>query len=361
MRLGAVFVLLALVVAVCARAELIENKIAGSVNFTYTFTGGLSFCSQCGTAGQYACSPDGTGTTLGNWNSGTISFQDPTPVGSVPHTLRIAIAGAWSCDPTKSSAMFGLSVNGVTFAVRDITGGQTVNPCKCDTCDTADGTTFTFRNGIPGYVKGGVNRVQLVMYRNNICINKATIYIDYETTNTELPHIYSVVKDFKPLTNVSCPICNSGLIGESLYCTDAGTTFSFQVQDPVPRGALLIGVDVHLSYNVRSRAYNSVYTTLAFSLTNQAIATERCVDNSFRQQCGCLANSVVQSAFYQRGWPNYVYGAKNAISMVATRYVVGYGDVCIGRIGVDFIYYYPGETDPAILRRYFDPSGQELA
>lgn len=48
---------------------------AASTNFTLYFGGGLSFCSQCGVAGQYACAPDETAGAIGNVR--TIASFDP--------------------------------------------------------------------------------------------------------------------------------------------------------------------------------------------------------------------------------------------------------------------------------------------
>jgi hypothetical protein len=56
----------ALVAAAAARPMLETGAAVEYANLTLSFSGGLPFCSQCGTPSAYACSPDAFGATLGN-------------------------------------------------------------------------------------------------------------------------------------------------------------------------------------------------------------------------------------------------------------------------------------------------------
>jgi len=62
------FQVLLTLVALVAMVTAQTSAPPGTTSFTTYFSGGLPFCSQCGTAGQYACSPDANGVTLGNVN-----------------------------------------------------------------------------------------------------------------------------------------------------------------------------------------------------------------------------------------------------------------------------------------------------
>ena len=287
------------------------------------------------------------------WNNGTLSFANPLPVGAIAVSMKVQVYGSWSCDPTLSSSMFGVSLNGVTHYV--IENAATTTNCRCDTCDPSVTLTADYRNGLPGYL-GTTNRLQINAYRNSLCVNRVEVTIGYNAaTTTELPYVFQQVPfNPNPEGTAACATCNSGQKGESTWCSNStSTTLTVQFTDPVPSGAILVALDLHASYNFATRSYtSSYYSRLGFALDGTLTNEVTLPDVGWRgSKCGCYGNIIMQSALYQRGWPNYVYGGANSLRITVTRtYSAAYGDVCLGRLWASYVYYFIEDADKVLHR-----------
>lgn len=329
--------LIALALAVFGLLFAAPISAQSTANVTHYFTGGLPFCSQCGTKGQYACSPNDSGTTVGNWNDGVISFVDPTPSGSVVREISVTLYGTWTCTTTSSyKAMFGLVLNGVTHAVRESIKGT--NYCQCDTCDAAETLVFGYRNGIPSFNKGGSNTLKVDLYTNSLCLNRALITFKYYTTNDELDHVYKALTIGKEHSTRDCNIC-AGTTAH--WCSKANNnTLALKFNDPIPSGTVAVGADVFISYNFNEKSHSSSpYSTLTVNLQSTTIGSQKLVDSAWRSACGCYGDTQFNSVFYQVGWPSYVYGGVNTLYFTVSKGQQSYGNICLGRVGVDIIYY----------------------
>jgi len=314
-----------------------------TIEFTSYFNGGLPFCSQCGTPGQYACSPDSNGQTLGQWNNGVVNFVDPVPAGNHITAVRVTLHGAWSCNPEGTPlAMFGVTLNGIIHGVRESTKGA--NKCKCDTCDTFESFSFPFRNTIPGYKYRASNSLKIDLYSNSICVNRVIVAVDYKpiVANSPLPQSYVSVDIPSGLDAGTCGICNSN---KRQWCSKSGNnSVNIGFNDPLPTGVVVVGAELYYSYGFSEKCYNNYYSTLFATLQGVEIGNARLVDTSFRSKCGCYGDSIFNSVFYQRGWPSYNYKGKNDIRFSVSKYTESQGNICIGRIGINLLYYSFNET-----------------
>lgn len=263
----------------------------------------------------------------------------------MPNSMTVKVYGTWSCDTATDDSMFGLALNDIVYAVREAEKGT--SDCKCNTCDNFETLSFSFRNGLPNYNRGGAyNRLRFLMYRNSVCLNRVEVTINYDTSGTELPHMYKTL----PLPQSSgCSICNGGT---NQWCSSgtSNNTLNVEFTDPLPAGALLVGVDVHFSYNFVQRA-STYLTTLATSLMGTSIYSATMSDSYFTSMCGCYGDGTHLSTFYQRGWPGYVKGGKNTLKLEVKKYSSSYGNMCFGRLGVDLIYYFVDLNGEATIQR----------
>jgi hypothetical protein len=288
-----------------------------------------------------------------------VTFTNPLPAGAIAVSFKAEVFGSWSCDPTLSSSMFGMQLNGLTHFV--IETAETSTNCRCDTCDNSVFTQVDYRNGLPALV-GGTNRVTLQPYRNSLCVNRIVVSIGYNRQpGSELPYVFQELP-FNPLADNSsaCAVCNSGKKGTSTWCSSSagGASLSFSFQDPVPAGAVLVAFDAYASYNYESSVYINYYSRLGFYLAETITAEATVYTTGWRgTKCGCLGNIVLQSPFYQRGWPNYRYGSTNTLRMTITRtYSSSYGNVCVGRLYGSFVYYFLDDAERTLHRIGLDGS-----
>jgi len=309
---------------------------AGVSNFTYYFKGGLPFCSQCGTPGQYACSPDSNGVSLGEWNTGSIIFTDPIPIGNYPVSMIVEVHGAFSCNAVGQRLMFGVSLNGLTHGVRD--SGKGVNGCKCDTCDGVETFTFSFINGVPGYYYLTSNTIKIIPYLDSICVNRVFVQITYDplSTNFPLPERFLQIPIPPAYDRVGCPVCNANLNQWCSAYNNNSLTLSFQ--DPLPSGVYAISIGVYISANLMERGYLYA-STLTSTLQSTTVNIVTLTETAWRERCGCMADYVFESGVYQRGWPAYSYGGVNKVNFSVRKYSESYGNVCIGRLGIKIVYY----------------------
>jgi len=310
---------------------------AGVTNFTQYFTGGLPFCTQCGTAGQYACSPDANGVTLGQWNSGNVIFTDPVPSGNHPVSIVVEVHGAFSCNAVGERLMFGVSLNGLVHGVRD--SGKGINGCKCDTCDGFESFTFSFLNGVPSYYARTSNTIKILPYKDSVCVNRVEVKITYDpiTTSFPLPERYVPITIPSNYDRVGCSVCNANL---NQWCSAPNNnTLTLSFLDPLPYDVYAISIGVYISANLMERSFNLMYTDVSCSLQSTAVTYVSLGEAAWKERCGCLGDYIFESETYQRGWPAYVYGGENRVSFSVKKWTESQGNVCIGRIGLKIVYY----------------------
>lgn len=212
--------------------------------------------------------------------------------------MVVSVYGAYTCDGTKR-AMFGLSLNGNVHGVRETVKGTTL--CKCDACDGVETFTLTFRNGVPGYYYKTNNYLQLVMYRDSVCINRVEVTISYDpiltSPPTPLPEYYLPLPIPTGYDRAGCAVCNKDL---GQWCSASNNnTLQLSFKDPLPSGVLLVAVDAYISLNMMERS-TGYLTTLSTNLQGNTIQSSVSVaDSSFREKCGCLGDYAFKSEMYQ--------------------------------------------------------------
>jgi len=135
-------------------------------------------CTQCGGAGNYACS-----SGIGNWNNGTLSFIDPAPPhsGNVLTSVSAVLLGSYSCGSSSPTEVQVLLQDVVVddFLI------QGSKQCKCGTCDgpTSPFSSGIFNGGWPNFNYGGKNFIQVVVEspNNPICLYSIALNLTYST------------------------------------------------------------------------------------------------------------------------------------------------------------------------------------
>ncbi len=126
--------------------ETVRQAFSNAVTLDYGSVPnpGCGICGQPG--GDYSCESWGVG-----WNGGIRTFSDPTPGGATVSTVVVTIFEV-GCGASGVS----VTLNGTALGTYASAGN-----CSCGTCDAPVTLTLTNGGGIPGYVKGGTNTLQI--------------------------------------------------------------------------------------------------------------------------------------------------------------------------------------------------------
>jgi len=134
----------------------------GTYNATIAYSGS-PYCPGVGLCGvaAYVC--------LGTAGSAGISrtFTDPTPSGSRAVSVTVRVYGA-GC----SGGTVTVTLNGVTVGTY-----SALSNCACGSCDPAYTVTLNNSAGIPGYVYGGANTLNLRSSGSGMCTQRSEIAV----------------------------------------------------------------------------------------------------------------------------------------------------------------------------------------
>jgi len=295
---------LLIVLSVVALVSVALATGTGASSFVTYLNGGLSFCSQCGANGQYACSANNVGNYSGNY-----TFQDPVPAGSVAVNITVTLRGSYACNIAQSTVQVNLNDQ----TPINILPNSGSNSCACNTCDgywTFQSTYSPF--DVPAYAYGGINKITLINLAGSICLNSVNITVAWE------PPVYagsatSVVRWTMNKYN-TYQVCNT--IGY-----DSSQSMYYQFADPLPKGALLIIAGVQYFGSFWCGSSSTITPQITATLVNTYLGTIKLPGGSlYTSNCAptiqCDGNIWSStSIIYQQGWPNYVYGGNNALSL----------------------------------------------
>lgn len=154
---------------------------------TVNYTGGLGQggCAVCGS--DYWC----INNPVTSWNPYPIgsaaacdskTFFDPVPAG---HVVTKVVINYWtaSCD----GAGLAGKING--FAVPVVLDGNGGCLCSSAPCGLTTSTTGNYPCGMPGYIYGGNNTLQLCATSTAMCINRAELVFSYVDPDVITPSI----------------------------------------------------------------------------------------------------------------------------------------------------------------------------
>lgn len=281
---------------------LATSALAGNYTDSFYFSGGLPFCSQCGSEGMYACS-----NGIGNFRD-TLPVKDQVPYGSeVANNVIVELHGAWSCD--SSTGMVEVDFNGIALNVL-IT--EPTDSCACGTCDRTLVFQGYFPAGFPKYDYDGYNNVGITLPASYVCINQVQVTVGYG--KPLYPGLSTRVVSWENEKTTSLKVCNGA--GYSV----TGLTISFE--DPLPEHSLLVmaEADVFGSYFCQS---SSSSTTLKGTLQGTVVDQETLSNHGQRCYGTYVCDGAVRlsnSILYQGGWPNYQYGGTNSFLITSTPY-----------------------------------------
>jgi len=270
----------------------------------------VSFCSQCGDNGQYACSDKS------NWNGGSLIFMDATPPGYIVTKVQVDLLGSYACQDT--------GVNDIQVKVNDdlvdiLSAAQTYQ-CACSTCD---GTiSFVSENpyGFPfNYLAN--NTLAITSLYNVICLHSAVLTATFSKDQLGLTPI---TKRTTVSTSYSYSV-SPGECGASRYAelSSYSGAISFTFFDPLPKGSILVSASFDLygryfSSSCPSTRTLSVSMGLAPTIT-QTISkynTSLPISPNHCQSAGCDGFwRFPQTTLYQNGWPGYSYGTNNYVKV----------------------------------------------
>jgi len=302
----------------------IAHAQPSTYNLTLFFGGGLPFCSQCGEAGAYSCSPYGNVKSIGNWNNGTLEFNNPLPKGVFASSITATVYGSYGCSQSGSVAVFSVSLNG---NVLDIQQGSSPTTCKCNTCEGGvvfSGETNLFNELTYGYNYNNPNLIQVYAYNEVICVNRIEVVI---TSSKNAPQIDYWQGSFSPSRSDCTQPCgvprkcwNSDLVGSQVV----------QFNDPLPENSLLLAAAVQVFGSSR---FGPSSQNISAALVGQFVGSAPC--NFATGFCGGNVYLSTDS-FFQDGWPGYAYGGQNSLTLsIEADYIM------VGTFVLQ-LYYYGG-------------------
>ena len=151
---------------------LIGNSSKSQVTIiTNTVTWTTGWCNICGpTVGNYACAA-GSGSPM--WNAGIRTFTAPAIPGQVVTGVCVTVNKV-DCGLTNLC----VTLNGINIQCIPTPPGTN---CNCGACwPQTFCNNFPCPTGIPGFVYGGLNQIQLIN-TGNLCVNNAVITLTYQT------------------------------------------------------------------------------------------------------------------------------------------------------------------------------------
>lgn len=160
---------------------LSNHSYAQTASTTITYSG-FQACGGCAVCGaDYYCY-----NTVSSYCGNTVAcntktFVDPCPAGSIVTSVLINYFSA-DCAGGSLSA----TING--NAVPTVNEGNTGCSCSSAPCAQSASSSSNFPCGLPGYINGGTNSLQLCT-GNSVCINRLVIVLTYAPANQATPAI----------------------------------------------------------------------------------------------------------------------------------------------------------------------------
>lgn len=139
------------------RSGACSTVVSGTYTATVSFSG-TPYCSGvgvCGSTSYYCVATAGSART----------FTDPVPAGGKVVTATVRVYGVGCTGGTVT-----VTLNGTTIG----TYSATTN-CTCGSCDPAYTVTLNNPSGIPGYVYGGTNTLNVRASASGMCTARAEI------------------------------------------------------------------------------------------------------------------------------------------------------------------------------------------
>lgn len=317
-----------------------------SVALEFAFGGGLPGCTNCGVPRAYAC---GGPVVIGNWTN-ALTFQDPVPRGKRALAVEVVLVGCFGSAAVPNVVTYSVSVNQAVIGTFQAEPNRVA--CQCGACDGQ--LTFCRQHpftGVPGYKYGGSNSIALTLQTNGICLNKATVVVTYGDLLLS-KHIPETQDEL-------------GVFLMPLQLVQNQITF----QDPLPPKSLLISLDMWYMFGTMCASFGTSSVMMFPQLQRHPVGLMEgqqqllCLDGcqlggseQFMFRFAQTFNSCVvdrpscsrwmlpNSTRYQVGWPDFVYGGKNVLS-------VGLGAsppntqkniYVIDEVYVAMLYYTPG-------------------
>src|ERR1035437_9549173 len=159
---------------------LIKNEaLAQTASTTVTYTG-FQACGGCTVCGaDYWCF-NTPGSYCGNTvPCGTKTFVDPCPPGNIVTSVTV---NYFSADCTGGAMTATIDGN----AVPTVNEGNTGCLCSNSPCAQSATSSTNFPCGLPGYVNGGTNSLQMCT-GNGVCINRIVLVLTYAPANQATP------------------------------------------------------------------------------------------------------------------------------------------------------------------------------
>lgn len=317
---------------------------SGSVTFgnnswttTFSFTGGVAFCSQCGDPGAYACSSSNVG--------GPLAVDNFLPSAkSLVSSITVSVQGSYGCSAATGTAEIIAVLNGLPISAIDL------NPSSCP-CNSCDGEitlpTVYFPSGLPWPSAAAI--LQLNIAGNSVCLNQASITVEYLPTVAYRSLGFAAEITGRTGTANVCGATGAKIIQST---TSFNTLFTFK--DTLPPGAIAVGISLELLgqfFYDASSSTNSCRSpvTASFALggnvfaksslasqppQNNRVSVPACAHPVYINS-GCNNPWIVSSNFYQNGVPGYVYNGTSSVTVAPAN---PYGALQIAYANV-VIYY----------------------
>lgn len=310
-----------------------------NLNTTIFFDGGLPFCSICGLNGQYACSP-GSGQSFENWNNGYKNFTLPIPTGLVVTSFTATVFGDFGCGSTGATAIFGLTLNGAFIGAQQ--GSSSPAPCECGTCSggitfQSLSTNYTIENQIyteplPYYNTTVPNILQLVVFRDSICVNRIAIKV---TANKATPNVLKISQVVASSPTFGRQTCGN----QGSACVSTSTNITLNFYNQLPPGAILLTVSGALygGYNPSSNNVNDPFM-VNVALANAPIGGSVSNPNLYKKICGG-ATFFSTKSYFPNGWPGYQYGS--GYNRLTVSNPSNYPGGCYSTALLQLFYYVP--------------------
>lgn len=159
---------------------LSTNKLlAQTASATITYTG-FQACGGCTVCGaDYWCFNTASSYCGNTVPCRTVSFTDPCPPGNIVTSVTVNYFSA-DCAGGAMTA----SINGQ--ATPTVNEGNTGCLCSNSPCAQSATSSATYPCGLPGYVNGGVNNLQMCTGAS-VCINRVVLVFSYAPANQATP------------------------------------------------------------------------------------------------------------------------------------------------------------------------------
>eukprot|EP01094_Clydonella_sp_ATCC50884_P011653 TRINITY_DN2144_c0_g1_i3.p1 TRINITY_DN2144_c0_g1~~TRINITY_DN2144_c0_g1_i3.p1 ORF type:complete len:369 (-),score=90.87 TRINITY_DN2144_c0_g1_i3:88-1089(-) len=304
-----------------ALAVLASSAAASNYTQTFTLSGGLPFCSQCGSDGEYACS-NGIGQFKDDFRvMDPLPFRPLDSTGDVANNVIVQVYGAFSCDT--QIGMVEVDFNDVPLNVF-IT--KPTDSCACGSCDPVLTFQGYFPSGFPDYNYGGANIVHLSMATSYICVNRIEVTIG--SGKPLYPGLKSKVVSWTFSSSTNYKVCQG--LGYS------STSLQGRFKDPLPDNSILVLAesDIFGSYFCSSTSSN---TALSARLQDTSVDSETVQNNGKGCSGTYICDGAVRlsnSVLYQGGWPGYNLGGDNVLSIRSSPYSSRIGKAAL------YLYYY---------------------